>query len=214
MFAQSLMNTFEEWGRLWQAVGGRGDARPCYERLAQAYSEPHRYYHNFRHVTECLDVFDSARHLAGHPEVVEMAIWFHDAVYDTRSSDNEERSAVLAKQCLLEAGVGDDFVDTVSRLILATKSHDATTEDDAPVMVDVDLSIFGQSEARFDEYEAQIRQEYSWVPRTIFVARRTEILERFLSREHIYTTHFFDQKFEQLARRNIQGSLRRLRSMV
>jgi predicted metal-dependent HD superfamily phosphohydrolase len=67
-------------------------------------------------------------------------------------------------------------------------------------MVDVDLSIFGQSEARFDEYEAQIRQEYSWVPPTIFAAKRTEILERFLGREHIYATDFFHQKFEQLAR--------------
>jgi predicted metal-dependent HD superfamily phosphohydrolase len=110
-------------------VGGRGDPRPCYARLAQAYSEPHRYYHTFRHVTECLDVFDSARHLADQPDAVEIAIWFHDAVYDTRSSDNEERSAILARQCLLEAGVGNGFVDTVSQLIVATKSHDATTEE-------------------------------------------------------------------------------------
>lgn len=204
----------EKWSRLWRAVGCRGDSRPGYEHLARNYSEPQRHYHNFRHIAECLEMFDSARQLAEQPLAVEMAIWFHDAVYDPRAPDNEEQSAALARQCLSAAGAGNRFVETVSSLVLATKSHDASRERNASVLVDVDLGIFGQSETRFQEYETQIRKEYSWVPITTFTSRRAEILERFLGRKRIYTTDFFHEKFEQQARSNLQRSLRRLGSMI
>src|SRR5439155_17414596 len=81
-------------------------------------------------------------------------------------------------------------------------------------LIDVDLSIFGQPESRFEEYERQIREEYAWVPATIFAAKRAEILRRFLARERIYSTNFFQQKLERRARENIQGSLRRLRPTI
>src|SRR5438270_618282 len=83
---------------------------------------------------------------------------------------------------LLDSGAGGEIADSVSRLVLATKSH-VSTEVNAAVLIDVDLSILGQSEARFKEYERQIREEYSWVPETIFAAKRAEILEGFLTRE-------------------------------
>ena len=119
----------------------------------------------------------------------------------------------MARRYLLEAGVGGEIADSVSRLVLATKSH-ASTEVNAAVLIDVDLSILGQSEARFEEYEMQIREEYSWVPATIFAAKRAEILEGFLARERIYTTDVFHDRLERTARKNIQDSLRRLNSMI
>jgi len=62
---------------------------------------------------------------------------------------------------------------------MATKTHEPNTHVDAPLLVDVDLSILGQPKARFDEYERQIRAEYGWVPEKIFGTKRAEILQRF-----------------------------------
>jgi predicted metal-dependent HD superfamily phosphohydrolase len=74
---------------------------------------------------------------------VELAIWFHDAIYDTHSQENEERSAELASRRILEAGGGADLVKSVVGLILATKAHDAALIQDAALLIDVDLSILG-----------------------------------------------------------------------
>ncbi len=80
--------------RLWRQVStATGDPQSIYRELASLYSQPHRYYHNLHHIAECLAEFDSVRHLASQPVAVELAIWFHDAIYDTRAQDNEERSA-------------------------------------------------------------------------------------------------------------------------
>jgi len=67
-------------------------------------------------------------------------------------------------------------------------------------VVDVDLSILGQSEKRFSEYEQQIRQEYAWVPQAVFASKRAEILGRFLARPGIFATEWFRTKYEQQAR--------------
>jgi len=140
-----------------------------------------------------------------------LALWFHDAVYDTRAGDNEERSAALAKECLDEAGVSGLISNAVVDLVMATKSHECSGNADAAAMLDIDLSILGQSEERFLEYEEQIRKEYAWVPKMIFGPKRAEILEGFLLRERIYKTAWFFDKYEEKARRNIERSVGKLR---
>ena len=200
----------DRWLRLWQAAGASGDGAPWYEKLAQAYAEPQRHYHNQQHIAECLAEFDRARHLAQRPEEVEFALWFHDAVYEPKAGDNEERSAAMARDCLERGGLSK-IAETVGDLVMATKSHVTESGPDAALIVDVDLSIFGQSEQRFAEYEQQIRKEYRWVPGLIFKPRRIEILQHFLDRERIYTTEFFAAKYEETARRNLENSIRRLR---
>ena len=96
---------------------------------------------------------------------------------------------------------------------MATKRHEAEPDSDEAVVVDVDLSILGQGEKRFAEYEEQIRQEYEWVPATVFVSKRTEILEIFLARKHIFHTELFREKYERSARRNLEASLTKLKSL-
>lgn len=201
----------DKWSDLWLVAGLRVDTLRWFGQLTKVYSEPHRHYHTLRHVTECLAEFDAVRHLARQPVAVEMAIWFHDAVYDTHAQDNEERSAELSAQCLSEAGASIGLIETVKRLVLATKNHDASMNADAPLMVDVDLSILGQSQERFHEYEVQIRQEYAWVPEGVFAARRAEILGRFLARERIYATNWFSGIYEGQARDNLRNSMGKLR---
>ncbi|HEX7899907.1 MAG TPA: N-methyl-D-aspartate receptor NMDAR2C subunit [Planctomycetota bacterium] len=164
--------------------------------LKARYAEPHRRYHTLEHIEHCLAEFDPA--LAQDPEAVELAIWFHDAVYDTRRSDNEERSAAWLLELLPEA-------KRAAELILVTKHHQASTPDEA-LLVDVDLAILGQSKERFDRYEKQIREEYAWVPGLIFRRKRRKILRGFLERPFIYGTEAFRAKYEAAARANLLRS--------
>lgn len=199
----------ERWKRLWQTVGATDVPGAWYDQLSRAYSEPHRHYHNQRHIAECLQEFDAVRQLAADAGAVELALWFHDAAYDPKASDNEEQSAVLAKRCLKDVG-REDLARTIGELILATKSHDAQAGADTALVVDIDLSILGQNQARFAEYESQIRAEYDWVPLDIFNTKRAEILRKFLDRPHIYFTSHFRERCERPARRNLELSIRQL----
>lgn len=200
----------DRWLRLWKDTGAHGDPEQWYERLTRAYAEPQRHYHTQQHIGECLAEFDGARDLARQPGTLELALWFHDVVYDPKASDNEERSAAVAKDCLETAGLRQ-LATAVGELIMVTKSHCSGTDPDAALMVDVDLSILGQARRRFAEYEAQVREEYHWVPTHDFNLKRAEILERFLGREHIYTTDHFRTRYERQARDNLEHSVRMLR---
>lgn len=199
-----------KWLEFWQRLGVKNNSAPYFAELEARYSEPHRAYHNLAHVMDCLAEFESVRNLAHDPSVVEMAIWYHDAVYDPRAKDNEEQSAGLAAKVGSEIGLLSSLNQRVNNLILATKKHDASLDRDAAVMVDVDLSILGREPQRFDEYENQIRQEYDWVSDEAFTAGRTAVLESFLTRPVIYSTEVFRNKYEQQARANLKRSIFKL----
>lgn len=201
----------ERWQRLCQGLGTNGDPTVWYDILTRAYAEPQRHYHNQQHIADCLAEYDTARYVGEQAQNVELALWFHDAVYDPRAADNEERSAALAKQFLDECG-RPDISQTVLGLVMATKLHQTTSGPDAALVVDIDLSILGQNEDRFADYESQIRKEYEWVPQEIFNTKRAEILLRFLDRSRIYSTEQFFARYERQARYNLERSIRRLRS--
>jgi predicted metal-dependent HD superfamily phosphohydrolase len=144
------------------------------------------------------------------PGAVQLALWFHDAIYDTHRSSNEEESARWACETLAAAGAEPAMKDRVRSFILATKHDAAPVAPDARLTVDIDLSILGAPVARFDEYESQIRREYAWVPERVYAAERAKILRGFLARAAIYGTAFFANALEGQARSNLERSLSRL----
>lgn len=195
---------FSHWQSLWNALEAQKDPRVWHERLIAAYHEPSRYYHNLRHLEECLGEFDRVRPLLAQPDTVEAALWFHDAIYDSHSNTNEEDSASLAAECLGKLKVRRDTIDSVRQLILCTKSHTPNASADSAIMIDIDLAILGQPSARFWEYERAIRDEYAWVPATVFAEKRAEILSRFLNRPAIFLTEPFRKIYEANARSNLR----------
>ena len=203
------MPSRNRWQETWD---GLGLAAPdgLYEKLCLRYGETHRAYHTLQHLKECFEHFDGARHLAVHPFEVELALWFHDAIYNPRATDCEEQSAAWAAECLLRAGAGSEQIERVSGLILATKHGSSEGSNDCGVLLDTDLSILGASRPRFVEYESQVRREYSWVPEKAFRETRGAILTQFLQRPRIYTTDHFSNFLESQARSNLRYSLERL----
>ena len=200
----------DRWERLWRRLGAPAAPAGVLDELVRAYSSPGRFYHTLEHVEDCLSVFDRVESRAARPAEVELAIWFHDAVYDTRRDDNELKSAEWAGAVISRAGLGADTAARVSGLILATRHHAEVRDADAQVLVDVDLSILSAEEDVFRRYEENVRKEYSWVPEEIFWRRRAEILRGFLGRPHIYYLGEHREKYEQRARANLARSIARL----
>ena len=138
-------------------------------------------------------------------ELLELALWFHDAIYDTRAPDNEAKSAEWARQALGALSPGD--LDSIERLILVTQHSGAPSAPDEELLVDIDLSILGASEQRFDEYERQIRHEYQWVPEDVYKRERAKILKHFARLPSLYHTDYFRDLLESQARENLARSL-------
>jgi predicted metal-dependent HD superfamily phosphohydrolase len=173
--------------------------------VVERYSELHRAYHTLQHLDECFALFDEG--LAEHPGEVLLALWFHDAIYDPKRNDNEEKSADWGAAALASAGARAEVITRFRELVVATRHEAQPQSADARLLVDIDLSILGAEPQRFDEYEAQVRKEYAHVPHLFFRMARARILKAFVARPSIYSTARFKERFEAQARANLSRSL-------
>jgi predicted metal-dependent HD superfamily phosphohydrolase len=188
--------------------------------LAALYRAKGRHYHNLAHIQAMLALAGDYRASQNDPEAVEAAIWFHDAIYDSRAKDNEARSAALAEAKL--AGRADaDRLARIAAMISATATHelpslqgpsagDENFDRDAALFLDMDLAILGAAPDAFDAYEQAVRQEYGWVEEPMWRAGRGAVLKTFLDRPHIFHTEEFRRRFEPQARQNMARSLKAL----
>lgn len=181
------------------------------EDLLRRWAEPHRSYHDTRHLAE---VLARVEQLAGHAEradLVRCAAWWHDAVHDGRAGDDERASAALAHQQLRSLGVAGRHVDAVAELVLLTTHHDPgdPADPDAAVLCDADLGILAAPPDRYDEYAADVRREYGHVPDELFHAGRAGVLRRLLSRGRLFRTPV-GTRWEAAARGNVSRELARL----
>ena len=154
------------------------------------YSEKHRYYHNLSHVRALLLSAENFKEKFTDFESVQLAIWFHDAIYAPKRFDNEIESAKLASSKLSELNLPKVIIEKVEKIILATQKHDATDLDfDGKLFLDLDLGILGADENIYQNYKSAIRQEYSFVPWFLYRRSRAKILANFLNRATIYFTN-------------------------
>lgn len=179
-----------------------GTAQGVFADLTNFYAEDHRKYHNLTHIDRMLGWLDAT---GQYIESVELAIWFHDVIYNPLGKDNEAQSVDYFINHLGSL-ISSHLAEDVTRLILATDATlPRTGKHDENLIIDLDLSILGSSPEDYDAYRHAIRYEYSAVPELKFIEGRKSILLRFLS-QPIYSTDFFAQ-LEQQARVNIQNEL-------
>jgi predicted metal-dependent HD superfamily phosphohydrolase len=204
----------KEWVRLLERFGvSPAAAYPPFDELVAAYSSPERHYHNLEHLGE---MFRVVGRLAGHAEdlpAIQLAVWFHDAVYDPRANENEARSAELAARMLAPLAVPNDTVEKVQRLVRSTAHlapEDSVPDSDTAVLLDADLAILGASEERYRRYAAHIRSEYAFVRDADYRTGRSALLRRFLARPRIYITRPMFEEGEARARANLANELREL----
>jgi predicted metal-dependent HD superfamily phosphohydrolase len=200
------------WCGLWERLRAKTEGQPVYGDLVTRYSSAGRAYHTLTHIEECLCELGCMPEIMANRDAIEFAIWFHDAVYVSTRTDNEEQSADLARVVACSAGILKPFDDLVASLIMTTKHAVIPADSDQQILVDIDLAILGQPRPRFDEYEQQIRAEYSWAPSDAFAKGRSAILSSFLGRSRIFSTDFFYRKYEKAARENLARSIAHLRA--
>lgn len=195
---------------MWAELGAATPDDLLFRRLVAAWSEPWRRYHSLQHLRECLELLDASRQLAYRPAQIELALWFHDAVYQPREQGNEERSAQWARDAARAVGLSPSAIDSVSSLVMATKDHAPSRDADTQLLLDIDLAILGAEPARFNESTAQVREEYVHVPDEQWREGRARVLQGFLDRPRIYGTPQFHAARERRARENLAASLRSL----
>ena len=199
----------DRWQALMQGLGLPGNERTLAQLLA-AYRQRHRHYHTARHIQACLEQFDAVRGDAADPHAIELALWFHDAVYNPYRADNEQASADWATRFLRDNGAPASLHGRVHALIMATRHEAVADGHDAAILIDIDLSILGAGAEAYEAYRRAVRREYRWVPGPLFRRSRRAVLASFLERERIFLTERFHASREAAARRNIAAELDRL----
>jgi predicted metal-dependent HD superfamily phosphohydrolase len=175
--------------------------------LLGRYREPHRRHHGERHLVEVLEAIGVLAEPGTDTEAVELAAWFHDAVYAGRP-DDEQRSAELARARLGAAGAGDPLVDEVVRLVLLTRTHDPAPGDvSGALLCDADLSVLGAAPARYAEYVADVRAEYSHVDEESWRGGRATVLGSLLDLDPLFRTTTARDRWERAARANLRAEL-------
>ena len=168
-----------------------------------------KFYHNFIHTTYTVnkaeEIMRNTPVSGDDQEKVLLALWFHDVVYLPKAHDNEEQSAVLAQKRLSQTGLDTDEIERIAKYILATKAHQNIVGDtDLDFLLDIDLAILASPKLRFEEYEQQIRQEYSWVAEDIYQQKRQQVLQGFYQQQRLYQTDYFYQRLESRAKGNLR----------
>jgi predicted metal-dependent HD superfamily phosphohydrolase len=197
---------------LWQRCSdGELPAPVIWETIERRYREPHRHYHNLGHLEHCLTELDLAGEKIEEADATEMAIWFHDIIYEYAAKDNEELSAETFREHSAGA-LEPRFADRVYDFILATK-HIGTAPDEATAyLVDIDLSGFGLPWEGYLADSNALREEAPNVSEEQYYAGKLRFLDGLLSWSNIFQTRYFNERLEATARANISRYTDQLRS--
>lgn len=206
--------TQERFARLWETqtlATCQTNSRDVYDELWHRYCEGHRRYHTPAHIDYCLAQLDLAKHLMGDANAVEMAIWFHDVIYNPSASDNERQSAErfieFAEGCLDPV-----CVDRVRNLILATIPGRSPRDPDEKFVVDIDLTSFALPWPQFKRDCRALREEFAHLTDRSFYAEQLKFHQSLLARPTLYSTLFFHERLERTAVENIRRYMEELRA--
>jgi predicted metal-dependent HD superfamily phosphohydrolase len=199
---------FEAWAFL---VGDSPTSRTEWAAVIDAWSQPHRRYHDLAHLAAVLGLV-GALPGATDPDAVRLAAWYHDVAYEPDRTDNEQVSAARARVGL-RGLVPDARVDEVERLVLLTAGHDPAPDDaNGAVLCDADLAVLAGPPDAYAAYASAVREEYSHLPDAEFTAGRIAVLEHLLALPALYRTPEAAEQWAERAAANMTAELSLLRA--
>lgn len=185
--------------------------------IAARYNETQRDYHSLRHIQQLFVQFDKINHKLKDPNLIALALYYHDVIYDPARSDNELKSAAYAVG-QLKCYLNDEQCQTIYALIIMTATHqlielaDHDKCSDAAYLLDMDLSILGARWCEYERYAQAVRHEYAHIPALDYRVGRITVLERLLAHPQLYFTEYYHERLEMQARKNIAREIRFLRA--
>lgn len=190
----------------WNTIMAGHDA--LFLDLLDRWSEPHRHYHGCTHLLSVLEALDLLTEPAGPPRTVLLAAWFHDAVYRGAAGQDEEESARLAEDRLTHAGLPEQEVDEVARLVRLTSDHRPDPGDtDGTLLCDADLSILGGGPEEYAHYVAAVRKDYAHIGDADFAAGRAAVVRHLLDLDPLFHHPRARDLWQDAAHRNLEGEL-------
>ncbi|CAM9284856.1 unnamed protein product [Ascophyllum nodosum] len=183
-------------------------ARVCPSCRGLEKREQGRFYHTMEHVADMLEAAESDFKDIRRPRLVQLAIFFHDVVYDPKSTSNEEDSAALFQKFSEAAQMNPSDAETVSNYIIATKCHDVADSDDTDLrtFIDLDMAVLGRERTAYLTYASQVREEYAHVPTETYCRKRAQVLGDFLAKP-IFATDAYQVQLEATARANLEAEI-------
>ncbi len=227
----------KKWDRLHSQLGDSSNynfSEVTFEILFKNYFfDQNRHYHDAQHIRACLETLeDMVAHLTktqSFPKelvnftAIEIAIWFHDFIYDTRTNNNEKLSSLAGKQFVLGLTGSLPLAEKVESLILFTKHNRPPITAEEEILSDIDLFILGDYNSVYRDYSKNIRKEYHWTPDFIYYSGRLKILEDIYNKQQIYYTSYIKQyhnyyddylSFEDNARKNILKEIESIKETI
>lgn len=191
--------------------------------LLDRYSAPDRRCHGLNDLNDCLQQFETAKSLVKNPNAVILALIFRYFDYDPKLADCSEDNINHFRRFSEESKLNIDTVlcDNVISLLKvgATNStEEHKTEgcygcEDKHYFLDVDMAILGMGPADYEKYTNHVREEYAFLDEETYKELRIKVLENFLQIPNIYATKFYRDKYESVARNNIQREINSLKSI-
>ncbi len=178
-----------------------------WNEINTCYAEPHRHYHTILHLNNFLKELAGIRTKLENREAVLFALYYHDSIYNPLRSDNEERSAIVARERMEEISVPGFIIRAAVSCIMATRSHEVNDSPDVNYFTDADLSVLGRAPDIYKAYSNNIRKEYWEYPDALYCRGRKKVLSDFLQMTRIFKTDFFYSKYEEQARINIKAEI-------
>ena len=188
------------------------EAQTLWQDIAVRYSEHQRAYHTLQHIQQLFRQFEQIKHHLNEPDIIALAMYYHDVIYEPTRSDNELKSAEFAVE-VLGRYLDDDQCQHIYALIMMTANHkinalaDHDRYSDAAYLLDMDLSILGASWSAYEKYAKAVRQEYLHVPMTDYCVGRTKVLKGLLAHPKLYLTDYYYVQLESQARNNIKREI-------
>jgi predicted metal-dependent HD superfamily phosphohydrolase len=184
-------------------------ALALWRKIEKHYGESNRHYHTLTHLDNLVQQLEPHQHQFDTWDTIIFAIAYHDVIYNSLKSNNEEKSAVFAEKALRTTTFPETEIERCKKLIQATKKHEPV-DHQTNLFTDADLSILGAPNEVYQNYMRQIRKEYKLYPDMLYNPGRRKVLEHFLSMKSIYKTNIFHEQYEAQARINIESELTEL----
>lgn len=184
------------------------------ENVCEFMSNSKLTYHNIMHV---LMMFKFAQENKIELNIEQkIAIWFHDIIVNPLMQNNEELSSLLM-EAYLKPYVSEEFIKNVKKHIIATSLYLSNenelnlvnNDENSHTIMDLDLNSLCQTYQYFVFNKKLIAKELKNMKINPSKESHNKFLIKLLERKFIFRSSFFQNKFESIAKDNLELHLRK-----